>query len=248
MDEQTIAYLNAINQRFYAAVGASFDATRREAWRGWSRLADHLQPPLRVLDVGCGNGRFGVFLAQRFGVERIVYTGTDNADFLLVRAGESLSASGVAHRLITADIVSDPPDPTIYGDAYDLVVLFGVLHHIPDSARRAARIAELAARVAPGGVFAFAAWRFADYERFRARIIPWDAAITVETGDHLLDWRAESDAPPRYCHHVDDREHAALIDASGLKLIDDYRADGMDDAVNRYTILRRDDDALMSVL
>ena len=89
-------------------------------------------------------------------------------------------------------------------------------------------------------MLAFACWRFYEYARFQERIPPWpdDLAKQVETGDHLLDWR-QGERALRYCHYVDDAEHAALVDATGLVEIETYRADGRPGDANRYSLLRR---------
>jgi hypothetical protein len=97
----------------------------------------------------------------------------------------------------------------------------------------------LAERVAPGGLFAFAAWRFYEFSRFKDRIVPWPDNYQVESHDYLLDWRRDVQAI-RYCHYVDDTEHAALIAATGLTEITSYRADGRSGNINRYSILRRE--------
>ncbi|MEW6579100.1 MAG: hypothetical protein AB1435_07890, partial [Chloroflexota bacterium] len=75
--------------------------------------------------------------------------------------------------------------------------------------------------------------------RFRQRILPWPPDLVAEPGDYLLDWRRGARAP-RYCHYVDDAEHAALIAATGLRELATYRADGHTGDVNQYSILRRD--------
>mgnify|MGYP000004235310 CR=1 FL=1 len=82
MDDATIAQLNALNRDFYRVAGEDFDRTRGKPWPGWARLLPYLRldtvpdshegfqsntptgATLSVLDVGCGNGRFGAFLIE----------------------------------------------------------------------------------------------------------------------------------------------------------------------------------------
>ena len=227
MDQAAIARLNAINREFYRVTAHEFDQTRGQPWPGWERLLNNLTVPLTVLDVGCGNGRFGVFLNER--LHSITYHGVDSNSTLLDRARKFLPDA----RLELRDIVDDPPD----SGAYDLVALFGVMHHIPGAQQRQTFMRQLGERVKPGGLLAFACWRFYEFERFRQRIVPWPDDFTVETHDYLLDWR-RGETALRYCHYVDDAEHAALIAASGLVEIDTYRADGFSGTVNQYSILK----------
>lgn len=232
MNDTTIHRLNTINQEFYRLTAASFDQTRGQPWPGWVRLLPYLKTPLSILDVGCGNGRLGRFLADHLSTN-LSYYGIDSNPDLLDRA--RLTLADLAARLEQRDIITE----SLPAGAFDLVALFGVLHHIPGSAQRRGLMHSLAARVAPGGIMAFAAWRFYEYERFRERIVPWPADIQVETHDYLLDWRRDVRAL-RYCHYVDDAEHADLITAAGLPEIMTYRADGGTNDANRYSLLRRD--------
>lgn len=234
MDDQTIHRLNAINGEFYRLTATEFDETRGQPWPGWDRLLPYLQTPLHVLDVGCGNGRLGVFLAQRL-TGAITYHGVDNNPALLTAAQTALNGlPGMTFTLETRDVVENPP----IDGAYDLVAAFGLLHHIPGAAQRQMFMKALAERVRPGGLLAFACWRFYEYPRFRDRIIPWPDDLTVETHDYLLDWRRGVVAR-RYCHYVDDAEQVALVAAAGLTEIAAYRADGFTGDVNHYALLQR---------
>lgn len=239
MEPAVVNQLNAINRAFYETTADEFDQTRGTAWPGWERLLAYLLPSesaLSVLDVGCGNGRFGLFLGEKFSGE-IHYHGIDNNAALLAHARDSLA--GLTHlrlMLEQRDVVEQPPDE----GEYDLVGVFGVLHHIPGAAQRRNFVRMLAERVKPGGLLAMATWRFYEFERFRARVVPWpdDLHDHVEAHDYLLDWRRGA-VVLRYCHYVDDAEQAALIEASGLRELITYRADGYTGTVNSYSLLGR---------
>lgn len=228
MDAETVRAIEALNRAFYAAVADDFDAARSRPWPGWLQLLPYLAAPLRTLDVGCGNGRFGLFLRQRLG-PGVFYHGVDTNPALLARARAALPDALLEVRDACASLPDGP---------YDLVALFGVIHHVPGAARRQALLRALAERVAPGGLLAFACWRFYEYERFRQRLAPWPPGWSREAGDYLLDWRRGSRAL-RYCHYVDDAEHTALTAAAGLDEVLTYCADGADGALNRYSLLRR---------
>ena len=235
MDEQTRARLNQINRDFYAITAQQFDATRGRAWVGWERLLSEMKTPIQsVLDVGCGNGRFGVFLAENQ-TEALTYHGVDNNLQLLDFAQITLSKfPQVTTTLSQQDVtIDDLPE-----GQYDLVVLFGVIHHVPGYEQRQLFMKALADRVRENGYLAFAAWRFYEQARFRDRIVNWDGNISVEKHDYLLDWR-RGERALRYCHYVDDDEHQALIEATGLNLVADYRADGSTHDLNRYSLLQR---------
>lgn len=156
------------------------------------------------------------------------YTGVDSSAFLLARAADALHGEGIT--LHTADLLSYIPQTE-----YDLVVLFGVLHHIPGFAQRRALLERAAGALAVGGVLALAVWAFYEQERFRQRIIPWDSLpeypqLALEPHDYLLDWRSGAPAL-RYCHYVDRAEMAQLL--AGWHTLAIYDAD----AGNRYAVV-----------
>ena len=237
MKQSTIDELNAINRRFYETTAVEFDQTRGKAWAGWAKLKDSLKAPLSALDVGCGNGRFGLFLAEELHGE-ISYHGIDNNAQLLAYAQVAFATmDNLKAKLEAMDIVNEPlPD-----GEYDLVVLFGVIHHVPSAERRKAFMADLAKRVKAGGLLCFASWRFYEFERFRERLAAWPEELEaeVEAHDYLLDWRRGENAL-RYCHYVDDAEEKALIQATGLQVVTQYRADGENNAMNSYVVLKHD--------
>lgn len=242
MDAITRQCLNQLNREFYRITATEFDATQGVSWPGWEQvlralhdyIALHNPAALRVLDVGCGNGRFGLFLAEHLDIP-ITYHGVDNSAELLARARLALaSQANLSIELHERDILAqDIPD-----DPCDLVALFGVMHHIPGAVQRQALVNALVARAKPGGLVAFSTWRFYEFERFRKRIVPWPEGITVETHDYLLDWR-RGERALRYCHYVDDAEHQALAAHPDVDVLATYRADGFTGAVNAYSILRR---------
>lgn len=188
-------------------------------------LLPYLSTPLRVLDVGCGNGRFGRFLQGHLG-DAMRYHGLDSNPQLLDKARQALPATA---QLDQFDILED----SLPSATYDLVVLFGVMHHIPSAVNRLTVMQRLSQCVAADGLLAFACWRFYDSPRLRQRIVPWPTDLEAEPHDYILDWRRGTNAL-RYCHYVDDAEHATLVAATGLTEVKTYHADQL----NRYSILR----------
>lgn len=234
MTPETRARLNAINRAFYETTASDFDATRQRGWPGWDGLRPHLPATLRVLDVGCGNGRFGRWLSEQTDAP-VDYVGLDNNRPLLSAAQSTLAALPTVRALLVQQDAILHPLP-VAAERWTLIVLFGVLHHVPGAAQRLQFIQRLAGCLAPGGVLVFTSWRFMEVARLRARLAPWPDDLPREPGDYLLDWRRGAHAL-RYCHYVDDAEQTALIGASGLRVRATYRADGFSGADNAYVVL-----------
>ncbi|MBK9124391.1 MAG: class I SAM-dependent methyltransferase [Chloroflexi bacterium] len=237
MHADTIRTLNQINAEFYATVAADFDETRGTPWPGWKSLLPYCAAVKSVLDAGCGNGRFGLFLAESLD-RPIRYHGVDFSESLLDVARSALEAEPrLTVRLTARDMIEHGMVPGLY----DLVGAFGLMHHIPGREYRRMFIRQLAGLVAPGGVLTVAFWRFLDSDRLRKRVQPWpqELAAQVEQNDYLLDWRRGTQAV-RYCHYHTDAEIDHLVTASDLRECTRYRADGQDGSLNTYVVLTRD--------
>lgn len=206
--------LNKLNEKFYLKTQEYFNTSRQSPWPGWKRLLPYLQVRnLQVLDLGCGNGRFGIWLSR---YKPIQYTGLDNNQYLLDRCREALPKA----KLINQDLLKPWP----LKEKFDLIVLFGVLHHIPTAANRLKILQRAKKFLKPKGLLVFTTWQFN-----RSKIVK-----KIAKNDYLLCWKKGISAL-RYCHRFTNKEVQDLIKALKLKLLADFIAD----TSNRYLILQK---------
>ena len=187
-----------LNEKFYLKIQAYFNRSRQSPWSGWQKLLPFLQgPSLQVLDLGCGNGRFGIWLAKH---RQIEYTGLDNNQFLLDQIPFG--------RLIKQDLTQ----PWNLKAKVDLVAILGVMHHLPKP-YRLQLLKRAATHLQPGGILFLSFWEF-------------DPAKGKSLGSHdyLLPWKLGVIAE-RYCHLYSQPEIDALIKPLKLNLLADFRAD-----------------------
>ncbi len=254
MGPSTQAALRRINSDFYSRHAAEFDRTRHPGgWPGWQRVVETaVSPtgrPLRVLDLGCGNGRFALFLTRKpelLGHTPFTYQGID------------LSSELVDHaRAATADLdrirfeVDDIENCALDEATVDLVTLFGVLHHLPGFDTRRRTLERAASAVAPGGLLALTCWQFADDPGFERRRLDWASEAGVdpaelEPGDHLLRWGPGDSQARRYCHHTGEPELDRLVSGLPLAEVARYRSDGPGGRQNLYWLGARDGAATLS--
>ncbi|MBI2375855.1 MAG: class I SAM-dependent methyltransferase [Deltaproteobacteria bacterium] len=233
MREETARRLRALVAELYASEAEDFAGHRTRPWPGFLEVVAAVPESVacvRILDVGCGPGRFGE-LAGRW--RRVRYVGVDASKELLAIARERLRDQDV--ELVQADVIDWSPPHR----AFDLVVAAALLHHVPSSEARTALVARLAGSVAPGGLLALTTWDV-DAPRARPKHLPWSTLPEIdesdlEPGDRLLRFRGAL----RYVHAVDEAELTAWIAASELELERSFRADGPSADANVYLLLRR---------
>jgi SAM-dependent methyltransferase len=145
-----------------------------------SIIIDHgLPPDARVLDAGCGTGRYAVELAQRgFRV-----TGLDASDDLLAVARRRPGATAVAFLL--ADLTSPPPQPP-----HDAVLCRGVLNDVLEDRLRRDTFLAFARTLKGGGVLMLDVrdWEATVSRKSREPVFE----KTVETPQGTLAYRSET--------------------------------------------------------
>ena len=240
MDHATRKRLLALNRDFYAREAESFSGTRNHPWPGWIRVVDGLAPgPLAVLDAGCGNGRLARFLLER-GEDAVDYVGVDSSAALIDAARKATPSPGARFEVL--DLIESPE--AIPAGPFDLVAVFGLVHHLPGFETRLQLIRDLASRLARGGRIAVTCWRFGSDPRVEGRLLDWGDIVDparLDPGDHLLRW-GESPDVGRYCHFAGDDEIdelAQTVQATGLELVDRFRSDGKSGDLNEYLVWAR---------
>jgi SAM-dependent methyltransferase len=111
------------------------------SWAAWARALGHLLPPLRVADLGCGEGYLTVE-ASRF-ASRVI--AVDRSAEVLKRARALARRRKVSNVTWRRGEIEKVP---IKDGGVDVAVLSQALHHAADPARA---VAEAARIVAPGG-------------------------------------------------------------------------------------------------
>jgi SAM-dependent methyltransferase len=237
MTPETARALARINERFYRTRAQLFASKRDRPWPGMRRALDELpSPPRTILDVGCGHGRFAQLLRERG--SSASYWGVDASAELIAIARARRDLIGGA-RFSRADVIEDAS--RVPRGPFDLIAMFGVIHHVPAEPARAELLRVLADRLAPGGTLAVAFWRTSADED-PAKRLPWEAAgidsRELEPGDRLLRF----DADPhvfRYAHFADEAELGRLAAALEIPLALRFDSDGSGGIANAYLLWRR---------
>lgn len=219
-----------INARFYQQFGAEFAASRSALQPGMLRALPALTGCAAVLDVGCGNGRFGGALPAP-----VRYVGVDSSAALLGCAAQRAHAS-----FLQLDLM-DPAWVLRVRRRFPAIVCFAVLHHVPGARRRLRLLRQLHGLLQPGGVCVLSVWQFAHVPRLRRKICDWQqagvTAAQVDAQDYLLDWQ-RGGSGLRYAHQFSLAELAQLCARAGFEVRQTYRSDGATGDMGLYVILR----------
>lgn len=257
MKKSTINRLNQLNQKFYFEIADEFSQTRQLPWEGWEKLLGYdfviekieKQQKIFVLDLGCGNGRFAEFLANKkinmgyLGVdadEKLLNIGLNNKVFKNDSENLRLEKFDLIENLLAAEEVGKTGMD--FGE-FDLVVSFGVLHHLPSLKLRKNFLKLMAKQVPIGGLVVVTAWRFDRDQNLMARKKDFSVVDMVgedfEENDYLLDWQRGQNAI-RYCHLTLPNEMDELISGSGLILVSTFSSDGKSGNLNDYYICKKE--------
>ncbi len=116
---------------------------------------------LRVLDLGCGNGRFAKYLSGRHNL-RVEYLGIDNSENLLEIAKDNLKeVKDIKAIFDDCDITNIPLlKEKLSNEQFDLVVCIATLHHIPSREKRSEIINVLKEHLRSDGKMLITTWNF----------------------------------------------------------------------------------------
>ncbi len=258
MDLTIAKKLISLNQDFYNQIGPYFNHSRDYAWEGWDKLLSYisslnLSSKLRVLDIGCGNGRFYDFLQQNFSYQ-VDYCGLDFSEYLLTKARDRLQVYLKAQwQLLQLDILDKDWTEAWKEEElskFNLIVAFGLLHHIPSAELRLGFFNNCRQYLSKDGYLIFTTWQYLDVPRLRKRLVSKDSELfkqiltnyqisadELEANDNILDWQ-KGRISYRYSHYYTQEEIEQLLAASGFKLEASFLADGREGNINRYFVTK----------
>lgn len=153
----------AVSKAGYETIAEDFSRTRGKFWKELLFVRDFIPKGARLLDIGCGNGRFlGALGDQQSSAlcknegrsfVGIDYTGIDFSEGLIGVARARYGA-----RAKTSFVVGDALTLPFPDHSFDIAVSFAVLHHIPSRAYRVQFLREATRVVKPGGLIIVTAW------------------------------------------------------------------------------------------
>lgn len=231
MNEEVAARLVRLTREFYQSFADEFAGSRPRPQPGVKRVLADVRRGAAVLDLGCGHGQVAAELRRLGHVGR--YVGIDSQSRLLELA-RAISLPQAEYRI--AELTAPGWAGGLTG-AFDHVLLFALLHHIPGVALRRRLLGEARRLLSPGGRMSLSVWNVFESRRLMGRRVPWSEAglseREVDPGDLLLDWR-RGGRGLRYVHGFTRGELADLADGCGLRVEEAFLSDGASRAMATY--------------
>lgn len=206
MDKDLAKNILNKTERDYNLVAEKYSTVREKNWREMDFLFDdYLEQGDKVLDLGCGNGRFYNEFVSR-GAE---YQGVDSSEKIIEIARKNHPQAGFD----IADVFNLPYE----SESFDKVYSIAVLHHIPSLELRLRFLEEVKAVLKENGLLILTVWDLKEKRKKRRfNLLTWFWEQGLDGGDILLPWYGVKDA---YFHCFEMEELSWLMKNVGLKII-----------------------------
>ncbi len=191
----------------YDKIAEEFSTTREEVWEEAKFLFDdYVIPGDKILDLGCGNGRFFELLKDK----DINYIGIDFSEKLIEIARKKYPKV----KFQVADALN-LPFPNNY---FDKIYSIAVLHHIPSKQLRSQFLKEARRVLKPNGFLILTAWKpksKKDWNLF-LKYTTLKLIGKLEHGDVFQPWGKKME---RYFHLFSEEELADSAKEARFKII-----------------------------
>ena len=164
-------------------------------------LSSFQNPPLSVLDVGCGSGRFLTFLEKKN--THFSYLGIDASSAMIEE-----SKKAHPHRNF---LVCDMQDIETMDSQFDCIVFLASFHHLKNYEERLDVLKKTKKILAPGGIVAMTNWNLLGTELFPKyeKSHRWNGEFDIKIGAHA-----------RYYHGFTTEELGGLFTETGYDILE----------------------------
>jgi len=236
MNKKAEKFLLKIVSSGYEDIAESFNETRKKPMKSmiYDIIEDlSIKDNDKILDIGCGNGRFLEVLLDKKNNINWNYLGLDNSTKLIGYAKEKYGDKFEVINIINLKKIKD--------NNFNYVFSWAVFHHLPGNNLRLKFLQDVYDLIDLDGFFIFSIWKLRSRNNFfglslksffeqifRGRILDF--------GDLIFNWKGNknSEVRPRYYHAFSKRNLIKLISKTNFK-INNF----LEDDFNYYYILKK---------
>lgn len=192
-------------------IAEDFSATREKLWEDLKFLFDYLKKGDKVLDLGCGNGRFYPWFQEK----GIAYVGVDFSSSLIEIAKKKFPKG----KFYLGNALKLP----FKNNEFDALFAIALLHHIPSNELRLKVLLEAKRVLKKNGLLVLTVWNLWQKKYFKYIFSEFKRKILgkskLDFKDCYIPWSKGEVKIQRYCHAFTLRELKKLIIKSGFELI-----------------------------
>lgn len=224
----------------YSTYAQEFSNTRQAPWDGWKHLLKYLKdvPHPKILDLGCGNGRFLKYLINSE-IDIGAYVGIDNSSELLKMTDEFMDKTRKSNNLSKFQLLNIDFENLNWGtevtDQFDFIGAFGITHHLKSVESRKKFFETVNYLLKPGGFFAVTFWEFLKLERYANKITP----VTIDGSKNDFEMTFGTNGAKRFCHYYNPLEIIEYTHNLPFKQIEEFNEDGVENNQNHYIVYRK---------
>lgn len=231
MNKKAEKFLLSVVRSGYENIAESFNETRKKPMKEtiYKIVADlKILPNNKILDLGCGNGRFIELLKNNTN-----YLGLDNSPRLIEFArGEYGQKFKVFNILNIKDLEEKN---------FDFIFSWAVFHHIPGNNLRIGFLQEVYEKLNNNGFFVFSVWKLRQKNNFfKLFVFSFLKNLlkgrVIDFGDLIFSWHGNKNKQKslRYYHAFSNNELRSLVKKTKFK-IEEF----LEDDFNYYLILKK---------
>jgi len=207
MEKEYAKYLLVKTKNDYNLISEEFSLTRGFLWGELNKFQDLVKDGEKILDLGCGNGRFLEFFRNK----NIEYIGVDSSEKLIEIAKKKYPD----FQFLVADALSLP----FLENSFDKIFSISVFHHIPSKELRLQFLKEIKRTLKPRGILILTVWNLWQKRYFlpilKFIILKLFFRSKLDFKDIFLPWGKKID---RYFHCFTKKELEELIREVNLKI------------------------------
>lgn len=184
----------------YNSIADKYSRVREKKWKEFDFLFDkYLSPNDKVLDLGCGNGRFYQTIKKR----NVDYLGIDVSSKLI-----EIARNNYPEAKFEVSSIEFIPDKS-----FDKIYSIAVLHHIPSYESRLNFLKQIKRALKDNGNSILTVWNLKEKMKKRG-FFDW---LRLDKGDVFLPWYGSKDT---YFHCFNLEELIQLVKDAGFEIID----------------------------
>ncbi len=198
----------------YNIISKHFSETRQGLPQEYRFLADYIKNGDKILDIGCGNGRFLYALEDK----HAEYCGIDSSEEMIELAKQKFPEA----KFFQADATDLPFED----GSFDDIISMATLHHIPGLDLRADFMSEAHRVLKNDGILILTVWNLWNHKKplillLKYFILKIIGRSKLDFKDIYYSWKDQEGniTADRYVHCFTERELKNLAESAGFKII-----------------------------